>query len=352
MNPLRLLLRRIAKASSAPRTGAILFVLFCFVVLTSASGSAQERVFEQDDTLNNLVHAEGYTTAPLGTLGRVERRGSGARAMVLIPGLGFGGGVFEEFMADHEEAYTLYAVTLPGFAGTSAPPMPAEGTSYGEQTWIRAAAEAVAAFMEEEGLVAPVLVGHLALGTQVALRVALDHPDQIGGVVLLSGEPVRPVGQVPLSEMEPDARRQAIDAFLAPGWFITVTKETWDSNMWPPEIYATEAATAQDLWDAVARVPLPVMVRYLCEFLAYDITREFANLSVPVLAVVPGFTESIRANAFYGSAVQFHQTIWEQLGWPGDPIEQVQVEHAHLFIMNDQPAALSEALQAFMDALE
>jgi hypothetical protein len=72
------------------------------------------RILEQDSSLDNLVDPPGYQTSPLGTLGAIRRVGTGPRAMVLVPGLGFGAEVFEPLMADFEDQFTMFAVTLPG----------------------------------------------------------------------------------------------------------------------------------------------------------------------------------------------------------------------------------------------
>src|SRR5688500_15672526 len=104
---------------------------------------AQTGVIEQDSTLNNLVHAAGYRAAELGTIGAVVKRGSGPIDVLLIPGWGFGAEVFDSFMRENASRYRMVAVTLPGFGGTAAPPMPSVGASYAEATWTRAAESAV-----------------------------------------------------------------------------------------------------------------------------------------------------------------------------------------------------------------
>ena len=50
---------------------------------------------------------------------------------------------------------------------------------------IPAQAEAIAKFIDAVGLEKPLLVGH-SLGGAIALRVALDHPDKISGLALIS----------------------------------------------------------------------------------------------------------------------------------------------------------------------
>ena len=107
---------------------------------------------EQDPALNNLVHPEGYETAPPGELGRVETRGSGPGELVLVAGTGLGVDAYGRFVAEHR------------YEGTPAPPMPPEGTSYGEATWIRGAADGIAEVIEERGLEDPVVLGHFYPG--------------------------------------------------------------------------------------------------------------------------------------------------------------------------------------------
>src|SRR5262249_38838197 len=112
----------------------------------------------QDSTLDNLAHDPGYRAAESGTLGAVVERGKGSVDMVLVSGFGLGASVFEEFMRRNAHRYHMLAVTLPGFEDTQAPPMPKAGTSYGDQTWSRPAAEAVAHLIRERKLKHPVLV--------------------------------------------------------------------------------------------------------------------------------------------------------------------------------------------------
>ena len=116
------------------------------------------------------------TFAP-GVLGAVVERDTGPIDMILVSGFGAGASVFEGFLRRNAKRYHMFAVTLPGLEGTPRPPMPPPAASYGDQTWTRAAMEAVVRLIGERKLDRPGLVGHFINGTQVALRVALDHPD-------------------------------------------------------------------------------------------------------------------------------------------------------------------------------
>jgi len=312
---------------------------------------AQERILELDPSRNNLVHGEGYAVSDSSGRGRVDCVGAGGQAVVLIPGLGFSGHVFDAITRTLDARFTFCTVTLAGFGGTPARPMPPPETSYADQTWIRSAVNELAAWIGQQSLGAPLIVGHMGVGTQVALRLAVDHPDAVRGVLLVSGEPARPIGGLGLADVTPGARRMAVDASLAPDWFRTVTKATWDSNMWPAAIYTVDSTHASSWWDEVAQVPMPVMIRYLCEFLAHDGRQDLAVLKAPLWILEPGFSEALRDNTFTPYAVQFHQTVWDDVQTPART-HRIRVEGAHLLIMEDRPDRVLDTLHDFATAID
>ena len=272
-------------------------VTACLVLVALApSVQAQEsckRIMVQDSTLNNLVDPPGYRTAKLGTLGGVVRTGAGAEAMILIPGLGFGGGVFTEFMEGLADKYRMYAVTPPGFGGTAAPPCPSEKTSFGEQTWTNAALGAIEKLIEDEGIRNPIIVGHWLTGTQIALRLAMKHPEKVKAVIILAGSARMVITDTAFAIYYGTLERRvaSIDNYLAPRWFKTVTRETWDDNNFLPGDYAVNPVRGLRLWREAATPNLHVWVRYLCEFNAQDISQEMDKVAVPVLLLKPGLKD-------------------------------------------------------------
>src|SRR5262249_39543176 len=153
--------------------------------------------------------------------------------MVLVSGFGVGASAFEGFMRRNAGRYHMLAVTLPGFEGTAAPPMPPPGTSYGAQTWTQECVDAIASLIRERRLRNPGVVGHFINGSQVAMRLAIDHPDLVRSVVLLAGtprfEPLRSGRSWP-KNLTLEQKVRAVDLFIAPRWFKTVTRETWVKN--------------------------------------------------------------------------------------------------------------------------
>ncbi len=324
-------------------------ILSFLVVCLTQLVHAQQRRMDQDPSLNNLVHAKGYVPCELGTLGCVTKVGTGSQDMILIAGAGFDGDIYNQYMEKHKERYSMYAVTLPGSGGTAAPPMPSEGTSYSEQTWIRGAQKGIENLIVEKKLKRPIVVGHWMNATEVALRLALDHPDKISAAVIISGVAKDLMVEKQLKRsVTPEERALRIDKGMAPHWFKTVTRDTWDDNNYYPHDYARHPVRALQLWRQAAAPSLPVWVRYLCEAWAYDITTEFSKLKVPTLVLMPGFDKE-----FYFVEGQDYMRTKCQESWNGieslsDKITIQTIEDARVFIMDDQPEKLDQVIEQFL----
>ena len=318
------------------------------MLASALSLHAQSGALQLDTTLNNLQHAPGYRTAPLGTLGAVVERGNGPVDVLLIPGWGFGADDFEAFMQANRSRYHFVAVTLPGFSGTAAPPMPPAGTSYGEGTWTRAAEDALVRLIAERGLRKPVVIGHFVVGAQLAIRLAADHPALVGGVVILGAEPMRyfasrrdSSGRTPAGREE---RAASVDRFQAPRWYKYVTTQTWETNNYAPSQYSSDSARAAALWARSARVPMPVMIRYLCEFIAMDFTDAFAAMTVPTEVLVPSFTPGILADPKQSYVKPLFHDAWETVRGTSPRVTISRVGDSRIFVTDDQPAAVEAAM--------
>ncbi len=318
--------------------------------------SAQQsciRIMEQDSTLNNLIDPPGYKTGTLGELGEVRKFGSGKQTMILIPGLGFGAEVFSEFAEMFSTEATMYAVTLPGFGGTAAPPSPPLSTSFAEQTWTNGAYQAIESLIDREHLERPIVVGHWLTGSSLAVKLALDHPDKIRAVILLAGVPCFVATDTLKYKLHPPLERVAmgVDKYMAPMWFKTVTRTTWDDNNFLPGDYAVNPIRGLRLWRMAAQPALHVWIRYLCEFYAGDITFDLPRLSVPTLLLKPGLEGN------FSDPGQDYMTGFCHIGWNmaiqnGAKMTVKTIPHTRACLWFDEPELVAEELREFMSGLQ
>src|SRR5262249_6125723 len=167
----------------------------------------------------------------------------------------------------------------------------------------------VLALIRKEKMSKPVIVAERKPGSVVAMELALEHPDQIGGVALVGtnlmqffASPKDPTRKTSVTLPE---RVKLVDEGWAAKWFKYVTPEIWNSGDMLPEWFSSEVARAQQAWQEFEAAPLPVKIRYLCEFWASDVTLCLDRLRVPVLAFFPNLNEeflAVPSNAFAKTA--------------------------------------------------
>ena len=244
--------------------------------------------------IDNLAHPPDYDTVPRRVLGRIEIVGHGPTPLVMIPGFGHGGEIFRPFAEHNRDRYLMVLVTPAGFAGTPAPPMPdPPDTGYGDRTWSRDFEIAVWEVIERLGLESPILVGYSG-GLQHAIRVALDHPESVAGVISLIGEPFR-IMQWPESDGN---RAELVEKRLAHAWFRTVSPNIWRAGMGNGDWYSACTVTGQQLYEASLTPSIPTMVRYLCEKWSYDPIPDLDKQPIPILALLPDVTQNTEDVAY------------------------------------------------------
>jgi pimeloyl-ACP methyl ester carboxylesterase len=304
----------------------------------------------QDPALNNLRHAGGTVTAAANTLGRVRQVGTGPRRMVLIPGLGFGDGIWTEFMERHKAAFTMYAVTLPGFGGTAPPAMPPEGSRFADRPWTVSATTAIRDLLDREKIDRVTLVAHWALATQLALQLALDQPGRVEAVILIGG-PLKSYYENPPGMLSWSAAQRAGYAEgMGQKWFKTVTRQTWDDNNFMSYDYAVHPRRGLFLWREAQAPSLPVWIRYSLEFYTIDQSASLATLAVPVLVVQPGFDDpGFQPEPGWNYMRNLCLDSWKGVAGTNPRLEFVTIPQSRLFVMFDQPDALDRAIAAFLN---
>jgi len=331
-------------------------ILISIAILLSVqlSTSGQRPSMQQDPGLNNLRFPEGTATAPNNTLGKVAKVGTGSKKALLVPGLGFGGEIWDEFMERHKTEFTMYAVTLPGFGGTTPLAMPPEKTKYAVTTWTRSAVAALEKLIEQERLGRVTIFAHWALATQIALRLAADHPDRIDSVILIGGPLKVNFENSPTDMLKwTSEERTTFIEGLGERWFKTVTRETWDDNNFMTYDYAVNPRRALFLWRAAQKPLIQVWIRYLLEFYSIDPFPELKGLQVPTVVIQPAFDDDayyVEKNRNYMRNLCIDS--WRDAKNVNDKIEFVTISGSRLFVMFDKPEELDKAIGGFLGRVE
>lgn len=153
----------------------------------------------------------------------IEADSADRHDFVLVHGIGVSSQYFERLAHTLSQVGMVYLLDLPGFAGVPRPDRPLEIEDFGAL---------VAGWIQEEGLVAPVLVGH-SMGAQVVTEVLVQQP-QLATHAVLIGPPVnaeeRSTSRQGLRFLQSSVRessrtrRIAMSGYLrcGPWWFFQV----------------------------------------------------------------------------------------------------------------------------------
>jgi len=359
-------------------------ILILAALLVTARGTLAEEKCS-DPSLDNFKHPPGTVTAPLGSLGRVDKEGTGPIPMILIPGAAFGGSIWKDFMERNKDRYTMYAITPSGYEGTKPPPWP-DTDDFSRQVWTDALLKAIVKLINDEKLDKPVIVGHHMLGDYYALRLALENPDKVRAAVVIAGMPSMALpafgqnkpGETPKTA-NPEQRKQMVKSFFLP-FYKTVTEKMWRAGSFKARTFCRDARRGAELFDLQVSVPIPTQLGYFFEYQSADLEPSLSKLAVPLLVVLPkqswtldtildNFRES--NEMMYGDRDKARAawttqltTGWgsveEGVKWQFDPAYRWErlrgvipnmtiryVNDSGIFIMEDQAHALDEELRNF-----
>lgn len=302
--------------------------------------------------INNLILPSDYKCSETGTIPPYIKVGKGKQILIIIPGLGFDASIFEDFIKNNQQYYTIYCITLPGYGNTQAPALPPAGTSFGEQIWNKSALDGIAKLVTSEKISKAIIVGHFVQGTQLALRMAIDYPDLVKGVIILGG----PAKFILINNGKPieyplPGMINYIDKVTAPNWFGTISKADYDNGNYLPEVYSLDSNIATLLWKQSAAVPLPVSIHALCEFLASDITLEVDKIKCPVLVLRPTFNKQILEKPINNYLVPQFINTWDKVKTKNGLFQLIDIPNAATCVWKDNPAFVNEQIKIFSKSI-
>ncbi|MCP3136525.1 alpha/beta fold hydrolase [Pyxidicoccus xibeiensis] len=201
---------------------------------------------------------------------RVERSGKG-RPLVFIPGLASSGEVWRETVEHLRGQYDCHVLTLAGFAGQPAVPAPFLATQR----------RAVADYLRAHGLEKPILVGH-SLGGVLALAVAADAPELVGGVVVVDSLPFLPAAMDPGAT--PDSIRTRAEEVRTLMRMQTVEQRNLQSRMVLRSYISDESRVdVAARWGADSDPETVSLAVY--ELMTTDLRPELARIAAPTLVL-------------------------------------------------------------------
>ena len=265
----------------------------------------------------------------------VDRYGApGARPIVFIPGLTCGPWEWSREIAAYSKTYSVYALTLPGFNGRKAITAPLFDTVSAD-IW---------SLIASRHLKRPVIIGH-SLGGTMAILLATQHSDRLGGAIAVDGLPTFPGLEKQTVQQRRNAAAQMsamMSALKTPAQFEAAERAYSLPNL----------VTAQSDVDAIA----PLAARsdgaasgaWLAEDFQIDLRDGLKNANVPVLEIT-AFDAALEGKFMTGAPAKqaYYQTFFASA-----PDAKVQViEGSRHFIMYDQPQKLDAAITAFLRAV-
>lgn len=256
----------------------------------------------------------------------VEVHGSG-RPVLLVPGLATTGEVWDSTVARLKDRYELHVLTLAGFGG----PEPVG------EPFLPRVASAMIEYVEERGLVQPVVVGH-SLGGFLAFMAAAEAPTAFGGVVAVDGVPFLPAlmnpSAMPAGQVEQAGAMKRLYGSITPEQFQMQNRMALSSMITDPADVDRAARWA-------AKAQPSAVGSAIAEMMTIDLRQRVARIDVPVLLVgalgaAPAPMAGPLRDAYRAQVAAVPHA------------EVVFAERAKHFVMLDDPAFFFGQLEPFL----
>lgn len=238
------------------------------------------------------------------------------REMVLIHGLGGNADIWNECLPYLNGTFQVWTFELAGHGKTQ---------PIGDPT-IEKEAERLAAFLDEQGIVYPTLVGH-ALGGMVALQYTMEHPAEVARLILLDSAPMQLASQEHKAAVAVQLSTD-YDKFIF-SRFVNMT----------PDREVTELVL-----DTALRTDSATFISLLMSSFDFDLSNGLYRLPVPMLVVgselmFPPERDSKHMLDHYGFG-KARALSFKRMGGSGH------------FMMLERPVTLASVLMAFAISAE
>ena len=251
--------------------------------------------------------------------------------VILVPGLASSAHVWDATVAALSPHHRVHVVQVAGFAG-----VPAGVNASGPV--MMPVIDAIHGYIAANHLKAPAVIGH-SLGGLMAMKLAIDHPADVGRLMIVDSLPfygmmMGPQATVAQAEPQAAAMRDRL---------LTGTQEAY-AGFEPAvmrKLVKTDGPAAQAATAAASASDHRVVAQAMYDDFTTDLRPELAKINQPVTMLYP-----------WDAATGLPQAAFDQL-YTGAyaPLKQAKVQRidgSFHFIMIDQPAAFETAVETFL----
>ena len=272
----------------------------------------------------------GASQAAAPTAFTVEVTGQGS-PVILIPGLASSGAVWQSTVArlcGPQAGRQCHVLTLAGFAGVA----PVDGD-------MLAQAEAqLAGYIAAQKLRQPAIIGH-SLGGFLALKMAIDHPEHTGKLVIVDALPALGATQLPsITKEQLQAMSQQMQTAMRAQDAVTASASQRRSVAG----MATAPADVERIIGWGQRSDKDTVINAMGTLMASDLRQDVARITSPTLVL--GTWIAYKDFAPRAAIEQTFRSQYAQL--PGARVEMADT--ARHFIMYDQPDWMFGRIEQFL----
>jgi pimeloyl-ACP methyl ester carboxylesterase len=256
----------------------------------------------------------------------ITKTGSGAKSVILIPGLGCGPFVFDGVADELAQRYTVYRIAFDGFDGNGGASAP----------YLAHDTQSVVDLIAREHLVRPILIGH-SFGGHIALALAETIPTNVGAVVAIDALPLFPLRR----PGQTDANRQDFArGFVAQ--MMSAPEEQYRAFARQSVAALVTGDTNTDLvFSHTIRSDRAAFAGAAADMMTDDLGPALKAIAAPVLVLAPS-PDAVAADAIC--------TTYRALFAGVSRLRVQTIAPARHFLMLDQPASFRMALDTFVDA--
>ena len=260
---------------------------------------------------------------------KVDVTGTGA-PIILIPGLGSSGEVWDGATAHYcgSGKYQCHVLTLAGFAGVPAIDSPLIAT----------AEQQLSDYIAQQKLDRPTVIGH-SLGGFLGMKLASDHPAQVGRLVIVDTMPALMAARMPGTT--PEQMKQVAEGMRTK--MLSQDADTMRANTL--HSLQTMISKQEDIDRAMSwakQSDRMTVINAMADMTAEDLRPGLERISAPTLVL--GSWIAYKNFGTKDSFTQLYQAQYQQL--PNVKVELA--DNARHFIMYDDPTWMYDRIDNFI----